>query len=83
MSIKNPVNYGKKSIKIQSYYFSTNFPSDRYRSYEESLRNVSLILINSHFISDVVRPLLPNLVEVGGLQVKPKTDALPEVRDMK
>lgn len=36
--------------------------------------------MNSHFSSGQVRPLLPNMVEVGGLQVKPKNDRLPEVK---
>lgn len=37
--------------------------------------------MNSHFSSGQVRPLLPNMVEVGGLQVKQKSDRLPEVRN--
>lgn len=36
--------------------------------------------MNSHFSSGQVRPLLPNMVEVGGLQVKQKSDRLPEVK---
>jgi len=61
------------------FIYSYNFPPDRYRSYDEMIRNVSLVLVNTHFTSSGPRPLLPNLVEVGGLQVKPKPDPLPEV----
>lgn len=42
------------------------------------IRNVSLVLVNTHFTSSGPRPLLPNLVEVGGLQVKPEPAPLPE-----
>lgn len=66
---------------LRNYFnFSYNFPSDRYRSYDESLQNVSLVLINSHFTSGVVRPLVPNMIEIGGIQVKPKPSQLPEVK---
>ncbi|CRK94520.1 CLUMA_CG008025, isoform A [Clunio marinus] len=58
--------------------YDFNFPADRYRSYDESLQNVSLALINDHFSSGRVRPNLPSMVEIGGLQVKPKPSPLPE-----
>lgn len=41
------------------------------------MRNVSLILLNIHFSSSVPRPYLPNVIEVGGLQVKSKPSPLP------
>lgn len=56
---------------------SYNFPPDRYRSYEESLKNVSLLLLNTHFSSTRPRAYLPNVIEVGGLQVKPTPSPLP------
>jgi hypothetical protein len=63
-----------------SVIFSFNFPSDRYRSYEESLNNISLALLNGHFSTGTaLRPYLPNMIEVGGLQVKPTPAPLPEV----
>jgi glucuronosyltransferase len=68
-------------ITIYLCSFSFNFPSDRYRSYDESLSNVSLALVNSHYgFGAPPRPFLPNLIEVGGLQVKPKASPLPEVK---
>ncbi|KAG5670550.1 hypothetical protein PVAND_000804 [Polypedilum vanderplanki] len=57
--------------------YNYNFPPDQYRSYEESLRNVSLVLLNTHFSSARPRPYLPNMIEVGGLQVKPNPSPLP------
>ena len=58
--------------------FSYNFPPDRYRSYDDSLKNVSLLLLNTHFSSTKSRPYLPNVIEVGGLQVKPVPSPLPD-----
>jgi glucuronosyltransferase len=41
-------------------------------------RNVSLTLICDHFSQGVVRPLLPNVINVGGLHLKSKPSPLPE-----
>lgn len=69
-----------KSLKNFLLHFSFNFPSRQYRSYSESLRNVSLLLLNSHFSTTAPRPLLPNVKEVGGIQIKSNPWPLPEVR---
>ncbi|KAG5674908.1 hypothetical protein PVAND_004853 [Polypedilum vanderplanki] len=58
--------------------YNDNFPPNRYRSYDETLTNVSAVLINTHFTSAAPRPNLPNLIEVGGLQIKPKNSPLPD-----
>lgn len=64
--------------------FSFNFPPNRYRSYEESLNNISLALLNGHFSSGTaLRPYLPNIIEVGGLQVKITPSPLPEVSEIR
>lgn len=60
---------------------SLNFPSERYISYDEARKNISLVILNSHFSQGVVRPLVPAMVEVGGLQINPTPDKLPEVRN--
>jgi len=60
-------------------FFSFNFPADKYISFNEALNNVSLILLNTHFSSGMVRPYVPNMIEVGGIQVKPEASPLPEV----
>lgn len=46
-------------------------------SLQELKRNVSLILLNSHSILIPSRPLLPNIVEIGGLAVEEKPQVLP------
>jgi hypothetical protein len=63
----------------QNTVYKRNFPSENFRSYDEAQSNVSLILINNHFSQDHVRPYVPGLIEVGGLQIKVKPSALPGV----
>lgn len=41
-------------------------------------RNISMILINTHFSIDTIRPNIPSLVEVGGVHIKPPKE-LPDV----
>ncbi|XP_055537534.1 UDP-glucosyltransferase 2-like [Wyeomyia smithii] len=62
----------------QKPYYDWNFPSDRYPSYAEVRKNVSLVLLNTHFSHGGARPYLQNMVEVGGLQIKTKPDPLPK-----
>lgn len=59
-------------------YYESNFPSDKYPSFEEVLKSVSLILANDHFSQGNVRPNLPNVIEVSGLQMSSKPAPLPE-----
>ncbi|CRK99007.1 CLUMA_CG011945, isoform A [Clunio marinus] len=58
--------------------YNQYFPSDRYISYEEAKKNISMILVNTHFSQTYIRPFVPAMVEVGGLQIKPTPDKLPE-----
>ncbi|XP_055609693.1 UDP-glycosyltransferase UGT4-like [Uranotaenia lowii] len=60
-------------------FYDYNFPAEKgFPSYEEAKRKVSLVFYNSHFTQTVPRPYLPNMVEIGGLQIKPKPDPLPK-----
>ncbi|XP_041449688.1 UDP-glycosyltransferase UGT5 [Drosophila obscura] len=48
-------------------------------SLEKAMKNVSLVFCNSHGISEgPIRPNVPAVIEIGGIQVKSKADALPE-----
>ncbi|KAH8378397.1 hypothetical protein KR093_011157, partial [Drosophila rubida] len=48
-------------------------------TYDEMNRNVSLVLFNSHAISEgPIRPNVPGVIEVGGIQIKEKPDPLPK-----
>ncbi|KAJ8985462.1 hypothetical protein NQ317_015001 [Molorchus minor] len=46
---------------------------------EDLIGNTSLVLVNTHFSLNLPRPLVPNVVEVGGLHIG-KVKPLPQVR---
>lgn len=61
-------------------FYAEHFPaSENYPTLDEVLKNVSLIMTNSHFSEGFVRPSLPNLIEIGGIQNKEIPDPLPKV----
>ncbi|GAB0093832.1 hypothetical protein DMENIID0001_090140 [Sergentomyia squamirostris] len=62
----------------ENKYYESVFPSPKYRSYEEMKKNVSLYFANEHFSTSAPRPVIPNVVEVGGLHIKSKPDPLPQ-----
>lgn len=45
---------------------------------DDLARNVSLVLVNSHFTTHQVRPVVPNFIEVAGLHINDNT-TLPKV----
>ncbi|KAH8263754.1 hypothetical protein KR044_013418 [Drosophila immigrans] len=48
-------------------------------SFAEAKKNVSLVFCNSHGISEgPIRPNVPGLVEIGGIQIKDKSEPLPQ-----
>lgn len=55
------------------------FPPDKYPSYDEVIKNVSLILVSQHFSGRTPEPLLPGVIEVEGMHVKKEPSPLPEV----
>ena len=56
-----------KQNAIMKKYFNS---SDDFPTIEELQNNISLVLVNSHFSFNLPRPLMPNMIEVGGLHVK-------------
>lgn len=69
---------GLYSWYLQKAFYEYNFPQDRYPSYDDVRKNVSLLLLNTHFSHAGPRPYLQNAVEVGGLQIKTRPDPLPQ-----
>ncbi|GAB0095399.1 hypothetical protein DMENIID0001_107800 [Sergentomyia squamirostris] len=63
---------------LERKYYKANFPSPKYRSYDEMKTNISLFFINEHFSVDYPRPLVPGVVEIGGLNIKINLDPLPQ-----
>lgn len=59
-------------------YYESNFPSDIYPSFDVVRRNASLLLVNDHFSQGNVRPTLPNVIEVSGLQIDSDPYPLPD-----
>ncbi|XP_055919609.1 UDP-glycosyltransferase UGT5-like [Eupeodes corollae] len=62
----------------QKAFYDYNFPPEKYPSLEEMKKNVSLVLTNHHFSQGPIRPNVPALIEIGGIQIKEKSDPLPE-----
>ncbi|XP_035911906.1 UDP-glucosyltransferase 2-like [Anopheles stephensi] len=60
-------------------YYNSNFPAEKgFRSYDEAMRNVSLVLLNTHFSQTVPKPYIPNMVEVGGIQINVKPEPMAQ-----
>ncbi|XP_055850477.1 UDP-glycosyltransferase UGT5-like [Episyrphus balteatus] len=68
---------GVFGILIEQVY-NENYPSDKYPTLTEMQNNISLVLFNHHFSEGPVRPLVPGMVEIGGIQIKEKPDPLPD-----
>ncbi|XP_053676279.1 UDP-glucosyltransferase 2-like [Anopheles nili] len=81
----NTVLHGVEKVIVQYIrhltlpYYESNFPAAKgFRSYDETLRNVSLVLLNTYFTQTVPRAYLPNMVEVGGIQINAKPEPLAD-----
>lgn len=57
--------------------YRQHFPADRYPSFEETKKNVSLILVSTHFSQSDPMSTFPGLLEVSGIQIKAKPNPLP------
>jgi glucuronosyltransferase len=66
------------SVDVLFFFGSFNFPPEKYPSFLEVRLNISLLLVNHHHSEGALRPTIPNLVDIGGLQTKEKPDPLPE-----
>uniref|UniRef100_T1H5D9 UDP-glucuronosyltransferase n=1 Tax=Megaselia scalaris TaxID=36166 RepID=T1H5D9_MEGSC len=64
--------YFHKQSAVYDEIFSNPKPS-----LEELYKNVSLVLLNTHFSLASPLPYVPNMIEVGGLQVNTETKDLP------
>ncbi|KAJ6634253.1 UDP-glucosyltransferase 2 [Pseudolycoriella hygida] len=51
--------------------------SKNYPTFREVTRNVSLVFVGHHFSQGAIRPYVPNLIDIGGIQIKNKPDPLP------
>ncbi|XP_077291424.1 UDP-glycosyltransferase UGT5-like [Arctopsyche grandis] len=61
----------------RKYFNNLNQPLP---SIEELENNVSLVLLNTHFSFDTVRPLVPGIVEIGGVHIKPPKELPGDIK---
>ncbi|XP_055837308.1 UDP-glycosyltransferase UGT5-like isoform X1 [Episyrphus balteatus] len=72
------IAYPLISDRQQAGLYDANFPADKYPSFDEMKKNVSLVFVNHHFSQGPIRPNVPAMVEIGGIQIKEKPAPLPE-----
>ncbi|XP_069682314.1 UDP-glycosyltransferase UGT5-like [Periplaneta americana] len=65
--------YDKPANEIARKHFGDSLPP-----LSEIAKNTSLLLYNAHFSLNFPRPLMPSIVEVGGIHVQPPTNKLPK-----
>ncbi|KAL1378322.1 hypothetical protein pipiens_004019 [Culex pipiens pipiens] len=68
--------YNTLHLPVQKQLYEQAFPNAKI-SFEEQMKNVSLVLLNSHFSLSSPRPYPPNVIEAGGIQIE-KVKPLPE-----
>lgn len=73
----NSLYYLPKQSNLMDKYFNYSGWETR-PSMVSMLKNVSLTLINTHLTIGTPRPLVPSIIDVAGMQLKPAS-ALPEV----
>lgn len=66
-------------LPFQQEMMEKHFPNAmNWPSLMEIKKNVSLVLLNTHVTYGTARPYPPNMIEVGGMQIKRKVEPLPE-----
>ena len=65
--------YSIECTEIARKHFGEDMPD-----LEDLARNTSLYLVNTHFVHQLAKPIVPNVKEVAGLHVK-EVKPLPEV----
>ncbi|XP_073821722.1 UDP-glucosyltransferase 2-like [Musca autumnalis] len=65
-------------FRSEGFYKELFGQEENFPTLKEMKKNVSIILVNGHFSEGPIRPNVPALVEVGGIQVKDKPDPLPK-----
>lgn len=68
--------------KANNWYiliFREHFPEDKYPPLSSLQQNISIVLSNHHFSEGPIRPDVPAVVEIGGIQINDKISKLPDV----
>ena len=61
----------------QNEIYKASFPDPK-PSFDDAMKNVNLVLLNSHFTLSYPRPFVPNMIEVGGLHINRVPNPLPK-----
>ncbi|KAL5291873.1 hypothetical protein ACFFRR_010948 [Megaselia abdita] len=72
------------NYKLSQYYdeYVQEFNLKDMPSFDDMRKNVSLVFCNSHFSEGPIRPNVPAIVEIGGIQIKDKPDPLePKLKE--
>ncbi|CAM6032177.1 unnamed protein product, partial [Sphagnum compactum] len=70
------------SLYLQEKIYNREIPNPKPPLQELRRSKVSLVLLNNHFSLSVPRPYLPNMIEVGGMQINLNPDPLsPELEN--
>lgn len=72
------VTIPRAQVQIAKYF---HFPEGNVPHIKDIMKNISVILKNSHHSFGYIQPDLPNIVGVAGIHLTPPT-SLPEVRIM-
>ncbi|XP_037823964.1 UDP-glycosyltransferase UGT5-like [Lucilia sericata] len=56
--------------------YAKNFPADKYVSYDKAKERVAMVLYSHHYSEKPVRPLVPALIEIGGIHINDEPKAL-------
>lgn len=73
-TVAQEIIFNSKEEEMKVKYFGHNIPSLR-----DISKNMSLVMVNSHFTLNFPRPLVPGIIEIGGNFLK-QSKPLPEVR---
>lgn len=64
------LSYSIINLPRQRKLYKKYFPNAR-KTLDEIIAKPSIVFMNSHFSTSAPRPYLPNMIEVGGIQIKP------------
>ncbi|XP_037932804.1 UDP-glycosyltransferase UGT5-like [Teleopsis dalmanni] len=58
-------------------FYRLHFPAHQHPSLNGIRKNISLLFTNHHFSQGPIRPNVPAVIEIGGIQIKEKPNPLP------
>ena len=80
LSTVEKVAYNYYHLPKQQKLYEKYFPHAKF-SFDEVLKNISLIFMNSHVSSSAARPFMPNMIGIGGIHLEPSKKLTKEFQD--